>query len=332
MPVTGTTAPAATGTCAPAEREPYARLEFPAMGTACRVDFAAPTGAAANEFRTEAETWVRGFEARFSRFREDSLVSRINRAAGREWVPIDKEAESLFALCDWFHWVTRGVFDPSALPLLRLWDYRAAQPQVPGDTAVREALARVGWRRVQRAPGRMFLPEPGMAIDLGGIAKEYAVDRVFEMARARGLRHVLVNFGHDLRVGGEPPEGGPWRIGLEDPREPGQCWGGLALTERAVTTSGNYLRYFEAGGRRYGHIVDPRTGYPADNGCTSASAIAPTCTEAGILSTAALILGGDDGLRLLESNPATQGCLWIGDRRLETSGFLHYLVTKGATR
>jgi len=149
----------------------------------------------------------------------------------------------------------------------------------------------VGWRRVVREPGQVRFAQAGMGIDVGGIGKEYAVDRVTEMALALGIRNVLVDFGHDVRAHGSPPEGGVWRVGLEDPCDPGRCWGGVALQERAIATSGNYLRFREYGGERFGHLIDPRTGYPAATDCGAVSVVAPTCTEAGVLASCAVIMG-----------------------------------------
>jgi thiamine biosynthesis lipoprotein len=239
---------------------------------------------------------------------------------------VDEEADSLFALCDWFHWSTQGIFDPAILPLIKLWDYHNPQPVVPDDTAVRTALSQCGWSRVKREKGRIFLPEKGMGLDIGGIGKEYAVDCVLTMAGKTGLRNMLVNFGHDVRACGEAPGGGPWRIGLEDPRDPGRCWAGVAVRDRAVTTSGDYIRNFTFNGRRFGHIIDARTGYPVANGCKAVSVIAPTCTEAGILSTAAFILGGEEGVRFLSRYHHTEGCVWQHSTRHETGRLNEYLI------
>ena len=304
----------------------FHRFEFQAMGTLCRVDFELANPARAAQFKAAVLGWLADFEGRFSRFRPDSLISRINRAAGREWVEIDETAAGLFALCDWFHWTTRGVFDPTSLPLQQLWDYRASAPAVPADEDVRQALARVGWTKFRRDGHRVFLPEPGMGLDVGGIGKEYAVDHVVEMAAAHGIANCLVDFGHDLRVRGEPPEKGPWRIGLEDPADPGRCWGGVAVRDRAVTASGDYLRHFKIGGTRYGHILDPRTGRPVANGCRAVAVVAPTCTEAGMFSTTAFILGPTAGLEFLERQYQAAGCLWDETRCLQTGRFHEYLI------
>lgn len=304
----------------------YTKHTFNAMGTVCQIQFQTDSVAARNAFIQAVTTWVARFEDKFSRFRPSSLISRINDAAGVAAVELDEEAESLFALCDWFHWSTRGVFDPAALPLIKLWDYHIPHDSLPDESRVRSALALCGWNKIQRQKGTFLLPEKGMGIDVGGIGKEYAVDRVFEMANQAGIQDVLVNFGHDLRVQGEPPEKGPWRIGLEDPNDPGRCWGGVVVQNRAVTTSGNYARNMKINGEQFGHILDPRTGFPVNNGCLSVSVIAPTCTEAGILSTTAFILGGDEGQRFLDSYYQVEGCINEKNRQYLTRRFHDYLI------
>lgn len=304
----------------------YFELSFRAMGSPCAVTFAAKTHAAAGEFKERVLRWLSEFEARYSRFIDSSLISRINAAAGHDWVETDAEAESLFSLCDWFHWMTDGVFDPTAGPFVALWDYHRQPPVVPSDSDVAAARPLVGWSLVQRRSGGIFLPQQGMMLDIGGIGKEYAVDRVVALALDAGIRNVLVNFGNDLRVHGEPPEKGPWKVGLEHPDSPGRCWGGVNLNEGAVCTSGNYRRFMEVGGKQYGHILDPRTGYPVSNGCRSTTVIAPTCTEAGILSTSSFILGADAGMALLARQFSAEGCIWTEAGLFETRRFRSYVI------
>lgn len=302
-------------------------LQFYAMGTDCKIVYRAANWAAAERFRELALRWLARFEEAYSRFRPGSLISRINAAAGREPVAIDAETESLFALCDWFHWSTHAVFDPTTLPVLRLWDYHQSKPVLPTEAQLKQALSLVGWKRVRREAGSVFLPEPGMALDLGGIGKEYAVDCVMAMALEQGFADVLVDFGHDLRVHGHPPEGGAWRIGLEKADDPGRCWSGVAVTDRAVCTSGDYLRHVVIDGRTYGHVLDPRTGYPVAHGVRSVAVIAPTCTEAGMLATAGLIMGPQEGLSFLESYYQAEGCLTLQDgTRLTTRRFMDYVI------
>ena len=307
-------------------RDETHEFAFQAMGTTCRITFQARSPGAARAFQRQALSWLAGFEARYSRFLPDSLISTINAAAGRSWVETDAELASMFALCDWFHWMTRGIFDPTTLPLARLWDYHHQPRTLPGPHDIQQALAQTGWKKVQRDSGKVFLPEEGMALDLGGIGKEYAVDRVAEMAKAAGLVNFMVDFGQDLRTHGEPPEGGPWRIGLEHPSDPGRCWGGVAVTDRGVASSGTYQRFFEVDGTRYSHILDPRTGWPVRSGVDCVSVIAPTCTEAGILSTAALILGPDEGRTLIEGTLHVTGCIWSNGNRIHTRSFDEYVL------
>ena len=160
-----------------------------------------------------------------------------------------------------------------------------------------------------------------MEIDLGGLGKEYAVDRLMAMARERGINNVLIDIGQDLRVSGHNLLKDAWYIGLEEPENPGTCWTCLRLTDHAVATSGDYFRSFSVGGRRYGHILDPRTGEPVSNGCQAVTVIAPTCTMAGVLSTAAFILGPDDGLKLIQSHGNAEGCITTDSARYQTRRF-----------
>lgn len=307
------------------QEETYA-VEFHAMGTTCKLMFSASSRGTARAFQKQVLRWIAGFEARYSRFLPDSLIREINRAAGRNGVATDHELDSMFALCDWFHWMTKSIFDPTLLPLAQLWDYHRKHTALPAEAEIERARRRVGWNRVEREPGRVFLPEPGMALDLGGIGKEYAVDRVAEMAQAAGFSSFMIDFGHDVRTHGKPPGGGPWRIGLEHPGDPGRCWGGVAVRERAVTTSGTYRRHFELDGVRYSHVLDPRTGWPIRNDVEAVSVLAPTCTEAGILSTTALILGAAEGRPLIESSAQAVGCIWSNGTRIHTRGFDEYVL------
>lgn len=305
----------------------WSKLSFQAMSTVCRVHYHCPDAKLAKAFEQDVLKWVAGFEARYSRFLADSLISRINAAAGQDWVDIDPETEALFNLCQEMIFFTRGVFDPTSLPLIRLWNWKATPPVIPTETQIASARELVGWNKFQRRPGRIFLPRPGMSIDLGGIGKEYAVDRVLTMALDRGLQNVLVDFGNDVRVHGHPPERGAWHIGLEEPHKPGSCWTGVAVTNQAVATSGDYVRRFVHEGRRYGHILDPRTGYPVNNGMLAASIVAPHCTFAGILSTTVFVLGAKEGMEVMQLCPGVEGAIITETNRYQSKGFHAYATS-----
>jgi FAD:protein FMN transferase len=306
---------------------PVRKLNFPALGTNCEIQYAAPSGdAQAAGFEHAAVAWVNAFEAKYSRFKADSLVSRINAAAGREWVEIDAEMEALLKLCDTLHLMTQAVLDPTALPLIRLWNYKAEQPRVPAKEEIAQARALVGWKKVQRANGKIFLPEPGMALDFGGFGKEYAVDFVAQIAINHGLPCALVDFGHDLRAIGVPPGRPAWHIGLEDPQKPGTSAGSVALVDKGIASSGDYIRCFTIEGKRYGHIIDPRTGWPVANGCTQATVIASSCLQAGVLSTTAFVLGVPKGIEFIQACPGAEGLLLTDKTRAQTRGFFHYVA------
>lgn len=316
--------PAAHGVAADV---PLRKLSFPALGTNCEVQYAAPAGdGQATAFERAVVAWVTAFEAKYSRFRPDSLVSRINAAAGREWIEVDAEMEVLLKLCDTLHFMTQGILDPTALPLIRLWDFRTDTPSVPSTAAITAARALVGWKKVQRAPGRVFLPEPGMALDFGGFGKEYAVDIAAQIAADHGIPSALVDFGHDLRAVSAPPGRPAWHIGLEDPLHPGAVSGSMAVVGRSVASSGDYIRRVVVDGRRYGHIIDVRTGWPVANGCLQATVVAGSCLQAGVLSTTAFVLGVPKGIEFIQACPGAEGLIVTERARAQTRGFFHYVV------
>ncbi len=307
---------------------PLRRLAFRAMATQCEVQYSAPGGdAQAKKFEAAAAGWVHAFEAKYSRFQPGSIVSRINDAAGRDWVQVDPETEGLLSMCDTLFFMTRGILDPSALPLIRIWNWKADPPAVPSPGAIAAALRLVGWSKVRREKGRVFLPEKGMALDFGGFGKEYAVDIVSMIGRDHGIVNSLVDFGHDLRASGAPPGRPAWHIGLEDPKAQGKTWASVGLTGKGIASSGDYIRAFTVAGRRYGHIIDPRTGWPVANGCSQATVIADTCLQAGMLSTAAFIAGVKDGLEMIRSVPGAEGILLTENERAQTRGFFNYVAS-----
>ena len=304
------------------------KLNFPALGTVCEVQYVVSGGGTqAVTFERAALAWVEAFEAKYSRFRPTSLVSQINAAAGRNWVVVDDDMSQLMGLCDILHSMTNGVLDPTALPLIHLWNWKTEHPTLPSVERIEAARRLVGWPKVQRAPGRVFLPEPGMALDFGGFGKEYAVDIIAQLALDHGIANVLVDFGHDLRAIGAPTGKPLWHIGLEDPQSPGKTKGSIGVTGHGVASSGDYIRNFKIGGRRFGHIIDPRTGWPVANGCTQATVIADSCLQAGVLSTTAFVLGQTEGIKFIQGFPRSEGLILSPSSRAQTPGFFNYVVS-----
>jgi thiamine biosynthesis lipoprotein len=224
---------------------------FGAMASQCEVQLAARDEVQAQQLAAPAIAEVRRIESAFSRYREDSIVSRINRAAGQGWTEIDAETEALFNYADALHTSSGGLFDITSGVLRRAWDFR--QPRLPEAGQLASLCALIGWSRVERAPGRIRLPQAGMEIDFGGFGKEYAADRA---AALLGSRCGYVNLGGDLRVMGPQLDGSPWQIGIQHPRKDGEVVATIAIASGALATSGDYERYFELDGRRYCHLLD----------------------------------------------------------------------------
>ncbi len=172
----------------PPDAQGVRRVEFHALGTACRILFRQRDERTALTFAAEALTWLGEFEAKFSRFRETSLVSRINAAAGREWIATDADMERMLDLAEGVHNLSNGILDATMLPLLRVWDWKQVHTSLPSADEIKTALTLTGWSKVQRRPGAVLLPHAGMGLDFGGFGKEFAVDRLARMAMSRGSK------------------------------------------------------------------------------------------------------------------------------------------------
>ncbi|MEO8614373.1 MAG: FAD:protein FMN transferase [Luteolibacter sp.] len=298
----------ATQPALPADEFGVRRLEFNALGTKCLIKFRMPDERSSLEFAAAALGWIGRFEAKFSRFRPDSLVSRINAAAGREWVKTDTEMEELLDIADGLFIRTNGILDPTMLPLLSVWNWKIVHAKLPTRGEVKAALDLTGWEKVQRRAGAVFLPQSGMGLDFGGFGKEFAVDSLAKIARLSGIKDAIIDLGRDIYAMGGNGAHPFWHIGIEDGNKPGNCWGGLAVSDLAVSASGDYARYFTHEGVRYGHILDPRTGWPVANGMRAVTVVANSCLEAGIYSTAVFVLGCSEGLYLASLARGVEVC------------------------
>ncbi len=262
---------------------------FTAMASPCLVlvDTADPElGRIVGEVvRDEAQR----IEAKFSRYRP-SIVTGINESAGRP-VEVDSETADLIDYAVSCYELSAHRFDITSGALRRAWKFDRSAA-VPTAAQVEEALAFVGWHRVRWNRPVLKLAA-GMEIDFGGIGKEYAVDRALTLAQARTPAPVLINFGGDLRVSGPRQDGSGWRVAIEDVEHLGTAAGLLELTGGALATSGDAHRHVMSGGLRYGHVLDPVTGWPVANAPRSVTVHAATCSEAGLLAKLALLSGAD---------------------------------------
>lgn len=231
---------------------------------------------------------VRRLEEKYSRYREDSLASAINRSAGDpEGLAVDAETGSLLDYADTAHRQSDGLFDPTSGVLRRAWSRETTRLPRPEELAA--LLERVGWQRVDWSSPRLVLPA-GMELDFGGFVKEYAADRVAELCRRLGAGHGLVDLGGDLAVVGPHPDGSPWRVGIRNPRDPEHAVATVDLFAGGVATSGDYERFVVLEGKRYSHLLDPRSGWPVE-GLAGVTVAAPHCLVAGSATTIAMLRG-----------------------------------------
>ena len=188
------------------------------------------------------------------------------------------------------HELSGGLFDITSGVLRRAWDFRRRPPVLPSENEIRDLLRLVDWSAVEHDERHVFLPRTGMEIDFGGIGKEYAADRAATVLRDAGIVHGLVNLGGDVRVIGPQPDGSPWLIGIQHPRDERGVAATAPLSHGAMATSGDYQRYFEIDGIRYCHLIDARTGWPV-SAWQSITVVAPLCSVAGSCATIAMLAG-----------------------------------------
>ena len=262
------------------------RIPFKAMSSSCELVLAVSSGTDVVPIAQAAIAEIQRIEYKYSRYRDDSIVSRINAAAGVDPVDCDEETCSLLAYADSLFRSSDGLFDITSGVLRRAWDFRT--PRVPDDAELAALLGLVGWPLVERDKSRIRLPRAGMEIDFGGFGKEYAADRAGAILAANGLRHGYVNLAGDMRILGPKPDGQPWLIGIQDPRRGGEILATIPVTQGGLATSGDYERFFELDGKRYCHILDPRSGRPV-NYWQTVSAVAPFAAMAGSCTTIAML-------------------------------------------
>jgi thiamine biosynthesis lipoprotein len=280
-------------------------FEFTAMASRCEVRLYAPDARLARQWGDAAIAEVRRIETKYSRYRDDSVTTAINRSAGLESIAVDAETAGLLDFGAALHEQSGGGFDLTSGVLRRVWDFKAQR--LPTQQQIDEVLPLIGWSQVQWSDGHVRLPQVGMEIDFGGIGKEYAADRAGALLIDQGAGHGLVNLGGDVRVIGPAPDGTPWRVAVQDPRgRPGATLARLDILSGALATSGDYERYFIIDGRRYCHVMDPRTGWPV-SAWQSVSVVAPLAIAAGACATLTMLQSVDDGLAFL----AAQGVRYL---------------------
>ncbi|NPD31628.1 FAD:protein FMN transferase [Eggerthellaceae bacterium zg-1084] len=251
------------------------------------------------------------YELLFSRTHPESQLFAVNEAHGRP-TPVDAELSALTQAALGYCEATGGLFDITMGSVVRLW---SANPgTVPSRAAIEQALTHVDWRTVRASDRTIALSDPQACIDLGGVAKGRIADGLLDVLEAQGATHSLVNLGGNVAARGSKPDGAPWRVGLRRP-EPSMSLGAQAhfavveLAEGSVVTSGVYERAFQLNGRTYHHILDPRTGFPAETDVLSATVVSKRSIDGDGFTTALVIMGADDALAFVESTPGLEAVI-----------------------
>lgn len=277
-------------------------IPFDALGTECVIHLYADSTDIANAGAEAAIAEVERIEGAYSRYREDSILAVINRTAARgESIQVDDETAALLDYAFACHRMSSGLFDITSGILRRAWNFSTGRPPAAEDVAA--LLPHIGMDKLVWQRPHLSFPTPGMELDFGGLGKEYAADRAAAVCQAWGIGQGLIDLGGDICILGPHPDGSPWRVGIRDPRAPAQAIAVVELTGGALASSGNYERYLEHDGKRYCHILDPHTGWPAQ-GLSSVSVHAGQCLLAGSLSTIAMLMG-------------EEGKVWLADFGVE---------------
>ena len=262
---------------------------FAAMASPCEILVDSLDKGIARRASELAATEALRIEHKFSRYRDDNAVYRINQG---EQVELDKESAELIEFANTLYELSDGMFDITSGILRKAWRFDGGE-HVPDSASIAQLLPNIGWQKVDWQNPLISLPS-GMQIDLGGIGKEYAVDRCAQILSQQCEQPCLINFGGDLTVTGPRLNNRAWQVGIESANDPGQSSGSvLALKRGALATSGDVRRYVIKDGVRYGHILNPKTGWPVAHAPRSVTVVSNTCTQAGMLATLGMLQGAN---------------------------------------
>lgn len=263
------------------------RFPFKAMGTPCEIQLYAVTENKAGRVAAAAIADIQRLESIYSRYRESSFLSEINRIAAKGGsITVDNETAGLLDYAETCYRESDELFDITSGILRRAWDFKSNQ--LPDEAVIQALLDKVGWDKLRWTSPVLEFPLAGMEIDLGGVVKEYAVDRVATICWDKGIQHGMVNLGGDIKIIGPHADGSPWRVGIRHPRQPGTLLQTLELYSGALASSGDYERCITINGIRYGHVLNPKTGWPVSR-MAAVSVVGDFCVIAGSASTIGML-------------------------------------------
>jgi thiamine biosynthesis lipoprotein len=289
------------------------------LGTTIEIEVRNTAPDIANDAINEAFAEIRRINDSYSPFNEDGPLWKLNHDIDTT-VRITNELYYLLAVCDTIHHATSGAFDPTVEPLINLWKVWSDTFFIPGDSAIRTAKEFCGWDKLRIIDNAYLTRKPGVMFSFGAVAKGYAVDRALGILEGKGISNALVNAGGDIRVLGDE-----WKIGIQHPSLSDELLKTLTVSDCAVATSGDYMQYHEEKGKRYHHILNPATGYPAE-GCHSVTIVAPTCIHADAYATGVFVLGPEQGLEFVNRTAGFEAMIVDdADSVYYSTGFEQYL-------
>ncbi len=267
---------------------------------------------------------IHALEDETSYFIPDNIIWKLNHFSGKKSIKADSNLVQLFREAEKISRWTAGGFDVTVGPLRRLWNFDSTRTTLPDSGAVARLLPLVNYRDIKITAHSLFLKKPGMQVDLGGIAKGFAVDEAMKVLRSFHVTDAMVNAGGDFSAIASPLTTGKRKVWIRHPRNSNDFFGWFPMDSGCVATSGDYEQFFIINGIRYHHILDPKTGWPARK-CVSVTIMAPTTMEADALATGVFVMGPEAGMKMIEAHPGIEGVILFQKNAYE----LGYLVSSG---
>ena len=300
-------------------QEIYQR-SFTKMGSDFELTLIANDAQSAEQFLTEGIAEIERIERLISSWDPVSETSQVNRMAGVAPVKVSKELFDLVQRAKSISRFTDGAFDVTYASVDPIWSFKGESITPPDSSIIEASVAKIGFQKVQlkSTEQSIYLPEKGMKIGFGAIGKGYAADKVKLLLQAKGVAGGIVNASGDLSAWGVQPDGQSWQVALVNPKNKNKVFAWFPISDRAVVTSGDYERYLLMDGKRYGHIINPKTGYPAQ-GLISCTVFAPKAELADALATALFVLGIENGLYFVNQLPEVDAILIDDEGKLHAS-------------
>lgn len=270
------------------------------MGSRFDITVIAENESESDKFIKVAIDEIRRIEKLISSWDSNSQTSLINKNAGIRPVKVDEELFELIERAIKISQLTDGAFDISYASMDRIWKFDGSMKEMPSEKIIKNSVSKVGFQNIElnKEKGTVFLKEKGMKIGFGGIGKGYAADKAKQLLREKGVKGGIINASGDMNTWGKQTNGKSWKVGITNPLNKNKIFALFPLDESAVVTSGNYEKYVIFQGKRYTHIIDPRTGYPS-SGIVSVSVFASSAELADALATSIFVMGSDVGINLI---------------------------------